>query len=203
MNEYESWEIAGHALEYLDDSHEYLVDGILVPSITTMLKSKFGGKYEGISKDTLQNASRLGTAVHEAIERMCKEGVEAELPEVRNFKFLQKQYGFEVMENEVPVILFYDDEPVSAGRLDLVLMMDGKTGLADIKRTSTLDKEYLAYQLNLYRIAYTQSYGIDIDFLRGIHLREDTRKFVTIPIKVNETWDFIYEYQKGVKHGDI
>ena len=203
MNEYESWEIAGHALEYLDDSHEYLVDGILVPSITTMLKSKFGGKYEGISKDTLQNASRLGTAVHEAIERMCKEGVEAELPEVRNFKFLQKQYGFEVMENEVPVILFYDDEPVSAGRLDLVIKMDEKMGIADIKRVATLDKNYLAHQLNLYRIAYTQSYGIDIDFLRGIHLREDTRKFVNIPIKVSETWDFIYEYQKGAKHGDI
>ena len=203
MNEYESWEIAGHALEYIDDSHEYLVDGILVPSITTMLKSKFGGKYEGISKDTLQNASRLGTAVHEAIERMCKEGVEAELPEVRNFKFLQKQYGFEVMENEVPVILFYDDEPVSAGRLDLVIKMDEKMGIADIKRVATLDKNYLAHQLNLYRIAYTQSYGIDIDFLRGIHLREDTRKFVNIPIKVSETWDFIYEYQKGAKHGDI
>ena len=107
------------------------------------------------------------------------------------------------MENEVPVILFYDDEPVSAGRLDLVLRMDGKIGLGDIKRTSTLDKEYLCHQLNLYRIAYTQSYGIDIDFLRGIHLREDTRKFVNIPIKVSETWDFIYEYQKGVKHGDI
>lgn len=203
MNEYESWEIAGHALEYLDDSHEYLVDGIIVPSITTMLKSKFGGKYEGVDQATLKRASEKGTEVHQAIQDWCEKGTESELPEVRNFKFLQKQYGFEVMENEVPVILFYDDEPVSAGRLDLVLMMDGKTGLADIKRTSTLDKEYLAHQLNLYRIAYTQSYGIDIDFLRGIHLREDTRKFVTIPIKVNETWDFIYEYQKGVKHGDI
>lgn len=199
MNDYESWEIAGHTLEYLDDSHEYLVDGVLVPSITTMLKSKFGGKYEGISKDTLQNASRLGTAVHEAIERMCKEGVEAELPEIRNFKFLQKQYGFEVLENEIPVILSYDDEPLSAGRLDLVIKMDGKTGIADIKRTSTLDKEYLAYQLNLYRIAYMQSYATEIEFLRGIHLREDVRKFVNIPINPTMTWDFIWEYMKGAK----
>jgi hypothetical protein len=199
MNDYESWEIAGHTLEYLDDSHQYLVDGIIVPSITQMLKTKFGGKYEGISKATLQNASKLGTAVHEAIERMCKDGTEAELPEIRNFKFLQKQYGFEVLVNEIPVILSYDDEPLSAGRLDLVIKMDGKTGIADIKRTSTLDKEYLAYQLNLYRIAYMQSYGTEIDFLRGIHLREDVRKFVNIPINPTMTWDFIWDFMKGAK----
>ena len=37
-----SWEIAGHTLEYFDDTHEYLVDGLLVPSITQILKYKFG-----------------------------------------------------------------------------------------------------------------------------------------------------------------
>jgi hypothetical protein len=199
LKNYEHWEIAGHTLEYFDDDHVYLVDGVIVDSITQMLKTKFGGKYEGISKATLQNASKLGTAVHEAIERMCKEGTEAELPEIRNFKFLQKQYGFEVLENEIPVILSYDDEPLSAGRLDLVIKMDGKTGIADIKRTSTLDKEYLAYQLNLYRIAYMQSYGTEIEFLRGIHLREDVRKFVNIPINPTMTWDFIWDFMKGAK----
>ena len=36
-------EIAGHTLEYIDDSHTYLVDGVIVPSITQILKLKFGG----------------------------------------------------------------------------------------------------------------------------------------------------------------
>jgi hypothetical protein len=209
MNEYESWKIGNFTLEYFDDVHQYLVDGICVPSITQMLKYKFGKKYEGIDQETLKNASRLGTAVHEAIERMCKDGTEAELPEIRNFKFLQKQYDFEVLENEVPVILFADDEPISAGRLDMVIKMILKAdngnstheawGLADIKRTSTLDKEYLSYQLNLYRIAYRQSYGVETEFLRGIHLRENVRKFVNIPIKEDMTWCFIHEYLKGDK----
>ena len=96
-----------------------------------------------------------------------------------------------------------DDEPVSAGRLDLVLMMDDKTGLADIKRTSTLDKEYLAYQLNLYRIAYQQCYGVQIDFLKGLHLREDVRKFVNIPIKESLAWELIEEFQKGQRDGNL
>ena len=195
----ESWVLNGMTLEYFDDIHQYLVDGICVPSITQILKSKFGGKYDGVRTSTLQNASRLGTAVHEAIERMCKDGEEVELPEIRNFKFLQKQYGFEVLENETPVILSYDGEPISAGRLDMVLQMNDQIGLADIKRTSTLDKEYLGFQLNLYRIAYRQTYGIEADFLRGIHLRENVRKFVDIPIKEDVTWRFIQNYLKGEK----
>ena len=196
MNNYESWEIAGHTLEYLDDIHQYICDGICIPSITQVLKLRFGNKYATVDSATLQRASEKGTEVHEAIERYCKTGEESELPEVRNFKFLQRQYGFTVLENEVPVILFMDNEAICAGRLDMVIDMDGKTGLADIKRTSTLDKEYLGYQLNLYRIAYKQSYGIDAEILRGLHLREDVRKFVYIPQNEEMAWKLIDEWRK-------
>lgn len=183
-------EIKGHTLEYIDSSHTYLVDGIIVPSITQVIKKKFGHKYDGVDPVTLHNASVAGTAVHEAIELYCKTGYEIELPEVRNFKFLQKQYGFKVLDNEVPIIIFDDnDNPICAGRLDLVLQMGDLIGLADIKRTSVLDKEYLAYQLNLYRIGYEQCYGIKIEFLKGVHLRLDKRKFVDI--KINE--EFVKE----------
>ena len=177
-----SWEIAGHVLEYFDDTHEYLVDGVIVPSITQILKIKFGNKYDGVSQKVLNRAAEKGTEVHEAIERYCKTGENSDLKEVRNFKFLQKQYKFEVLDNEVPIILFLNDEPVAAGRLDLVLKLDNKIGGGDIKRTATLDKEYLAYQLNLYRIGYRQCYGVEWEFLKGIHLRDDTRKFLNIPI---------------------
>ena len=200
MNEYESWNIAGHALEYLDDIHQYIVDGICVPSITQCLKFKFGNKYASVDASTLKRASEKGTEAHRAIEEYCKTGKESELPELRNFKFLQKQYGFTVIENETPVILSLENEPICAGRLDMVLMMNDQIGLADIKRTSVLDKEYLAYQLNLYRIAYRQSYGIEAEFLRGLHLREDVRKFVQIPINEGMTWDLIHGYLKGEKN---
>jgi hypothetical protein len=69
-------------------------------------------------------------------------------------------------------------------------------GLGDIKRTSALDKNYLAYQLNLYRIAYQQCYGTQIGFLRGLHLREDTRKYVTLPINENLAYEILNEYFK-------
>jgi hypothetical protein len=93
----------------------------------------------------------------------------------------------------VPVILERDGKPIAAGRLDLVLMMDGKIGGADIKRVSSLDKEYVGYQLNLYRIAYRQSYGVEWEFIRAIHLRESVRKFVDLPINEDLMWEFLKE----------
>lgn len=189
-----TWEIAGHTLEYYNDTHTYLVDGLEVPSITQLMKIKFESKYEGIDKDILNRAAQNGTRIHEAIENYCKTGEVEDYKEVRNFLFLQKQYKFEVLENEVPIIIFKDNTPVCAGRLDLVLKMNNKIGGGDIKRTSSLDKEYLAYQLNLYRIGYKQCYGIDWEFLRGIHLREDTRKYAPIPINEKMAWGLIEEY---------
>lgn len=189
-------EIAGHTLEYYDEDHVYLVDGLIVPSITQILKVKFGNKYNHVSGAVLSRAAEKGTEVHSAIEHYCKTGEDNGLKEVHNFKFLQRAYNFRVVGNEIPVILSMDNRPVSAGRLDLVLELDGKIGLADIKRTATLDKEYLAYQLNLYRIAYQQCYNTPIDFLKGVHLREDTRKFVDIPINEEIPLELVKEYER-------
>lgn len=192
-------EIAGHTLEYYDEDHLYICDGVVVPSITQILKVKFGNKYNRVSGAVLNRAAEKGTAVHSAIESYCKHGTESELPELRGFKFLMKHYHFTPLANEVPVILFRDGVPIAAGRLDLVLEIDGKIGLADIKRTATLDKEYLAYQLNLYRIAYQQCYKTPIEFLKGVHLREDTRKFVDIPINEEIPLELVKDYERTKK----
>lgn len=199
-----SEEINNHKLEYFDNEHCYIVDGIIVPSITQILGMKFGSKYANVNRKVLKRASEKGTIVHEAIEQYCKYGKESDLPEVRNFKFLQRAYKFDVIKNEVPVILSIDGEPVSAGRLDLVIeqigedgILYGKTGIADIKRTSTLDKEYLAYQLNLYRIAYQQCYKTNIEFLKGIHLRDNKRKYVDIPINEEMAMELVRKYMES------
>ena len=192
----ETVEIMGGVLEYIDETHTYIYDGVVLPSTTQLLKVKFGNKYNGIPKETLERASVQGTAVHKAIEDYEQGGVESELPELRNYKFLKRAYNFECIDNEVPVVLFRDGEAVACGRLDLVITEGEQIGLGDIKRTSALDKNYLAYQLNLYRIAYQQCYGTQIEFLKGIHLREDTRKYVTIPINENLVQEILDQYFK-------
>ena len=63
----ESWEINGYTLEYDDESHTYIVDGVIVPSVTQILGVKFGNKYAGVNRSTLERAANRGTAIHEAI----------------------------------------------------------------------------------------------------------------------------------------
>lgn len=197
----ETWKIKGRTLEYDNDTHTYLVDGIIVPSITQILKVRFGGKYAGVDKDTLQRAAQRGTDIHKAIELYCREQTESDYKELHNYKFLAKHYNFTTARNEVPIILCKFDDPIAAGRLDLILDMwnTGDKALADIKTTSALDKEYLAYQLNLYRLGYMQSYDEEITKLYGVHLRDDKRKFVEIPINECIAWDIVGEYERG-KH---
>ena len=188
-------EIAGHTLEYIDDEHMYIVDGVIVPSITQIVRAKEPDKYGAVSPAVLQRAADRGTEVHEAVEAYATQGTESDLPEVRGFRFLQKHYKFAVEAVEVPVILHRDGKPVAAGRLDLQLRNpSGDLGLADIKRTSGLDKNYLAYQLNLYRMAYQQCYGTEVKYLAGIHLREDVRKYVPIPIVEDLAEELINTY---------
>ncbi len=177
------WEIKDHTIEYLDEQHIYVVDGVIVPSITQIVRVKNPNKYAMVSEAVLKKAADLGTQVHEAVEAYAIKGTESDLPEVRGFKFLQKHYKFKVEAVEIPVLLFRDDEPCAAGRMDLLIRNDkDELGIADIKRTSNFDKDYLAYQLNLYRMAFQQSYDMPITFLAGLHLREDVRKYAPIPI---------------------
>jgi len=203
LQDIESWNIAGGLLEYIDDTHTYIFNGEILPSITQVLNVKFGRKYEGSSKEVLKKAAMRGSAVHKAIEDYEKHSIEdIESTELRNYKFLKKAYKFECIDNEVPVVLFKDDEPVACGRLDLVLKENGQVGLGDIKRTSRLDKDYLKYQLNLYRIAYQQCYCTEIKFLRGIHLRNEVRKYINLPIDEKMAMSLLNEFLEGEKEND-
>ena len=180
--EMNKWEINGGVLEYIDDTHTYLYDGVVVPSVTQLLQKKFGSKYDGIPKNVLERAAERGTALHKAIEDYEQLGTVTDLVELHNWIALKVEHEFQVMGNELPVVLFDNGKAVAAGRCDLFLANQGVFGLGDIKRTYRLDRKYLAYQLNLYRVAFMQSYGVSIDFLRGIHLRENISKYVEIQI---------------------
>ena len=191
----ESWGIAGGLLEYIDETHTYLFNGVILPSITQILKIKFGNKYNGVSKEILQRASERGTAVHQAIEDYEKRSIDdSKCKELRNYKFLKDRFHFECLDNEVPIVLFIDGNPVCAGRIDLIIKEENNVGIADIKRTSVFDKEYVAYQTNLYRIGYQQCYGTEVSFLRGIHLRDDVRKYIKIPINEEISLELVNQY---------
>ena len=191
----ESWEIAGGILEYIDETHTYIFNGIILPSITQILKLKFGNKYKDVSDEVLKRASEKGTRVHQAIEDYEVRNIDTEgCKELYNYKFLKKQFNFECIDNEVPIVLFYNGNPVSAGRIDLILKEGENVGIGDIKRTSVFDKEYVTYQTNLYRIGYQQTYNQEVTFLKGLHLRDKVRKYIDLPINEELPMNLIRKY---------
>ena len=183
-------------LEYYDDQHTYLYEGIILPSVTEIIGKKFND-YADVPKQVLNRAAERGTKVHKQIENFCKSGIDDGSTAIRNFKFLQNQYGFEVLDNELPVVIFENDIPVACGRLDMTIEMDGRVGIADIKTCSALNKPKIAYQLNMYRLGLIQSYGVQAEFLKIIHIRDNVRKFIDMPINEEETYKLIEDYQNA------
>lgn len=190
----ETFSIKGGTLEYFDDTHTYLYDGLMLPSVTQILGVKYRNDYANVPPAVLNNAAKRGTEVHKAIENFNVSDYDDGSEAVRNFKFLQKQYGFEVLDSELPIVIFKDDFPIACGRLDMTMQMDGQIGIADIKTVSALNKEKIAYQLNLYRIGLMQSYGVDAKFLKILHLRDGIRKFIDSPVNEKMTWELIEEF---------
>ena len=178
-------------IKFTEEGHIYTAGDHRIMSVTTLLHLDNPSKYAHVSEATLEKASEKGTEVHNAIECYVKYGLERDdLQEFRNFKFLQKMFKFKVLDSEVMVLLEHNGIEL-VGTTDLVLNYKGELALGDIKRTSALDKEYLAKQLNLYRLAYQQTYGQEIKHLIGIHLREDKRKLIELPINEDFAKDII------------
>lgn len=193
MEEIKTFELNGHILEFIPEIHRYLVDGVFVPCVSDILSYKFND-YIGVSRAVLERAAEKGTEMHKAIEDYEKEGITSELQEFRNYLFLKKHYKFKNIANEIPVIYEEDGQVLFTGTLDQVIEIDGKEGLNDFKRVSSPNKEKIAYQLNLYKLGYEQTYHKKIDFLMFTHLRDDIRKIHNLPINENDAKKLLYEY---------
>lgn len=187
------WEINGHSLEFDEEDHIYICDGIIVPSVSTILKA-FYNDYTNVSRYVLEQASKKGTALHEAIELFETTGQGSDLQEFKNYLFLKKHFKFNVISSELPIIYEENGKILFAGQLDQIIEMDGRRGINDLKRVSSPNKDKIALQVNLYKLGYEQSYHEQIDFLTFTHLREKKRKFNQLPINEALTREILNKY---------
>lgn len=181
----------GEEVLFYPETHQYFVRGVEVPSITTLLKKIYGDTYSAVNPELLRRSSEYGTAVHNELQQLIEmRKLDLGLPlvsryqEVENyFKFVEPIYGVEPLETEKVVVL-YDQEgtPAAAGRFDLLCNVKGGLTLADFKTTSTIHRQLVTAQLNLYLKAAVQSqYLKDSNLKLGvIHLSGEKSKFVPI-----------------------
>ena len=182
----------GTVVTFVDSTHTYVVDGVEVPSITRLLDIKYGSSYDFVDPDLLKKASAYGTAVHNELSNFIDGRMkdpsfscETSYPEVYEyFDFVEPIYGVEPVMTEQVVILYdKDNVPAACGRFDLLCKVKGKLTLADFKTTTSLNKQHIIGQLNLYLIAAWQSgYIKDTDLdLAVIHLVGDEATLSSIP----------------------
>lgn len=178
-------------VEYLEDSHTYIVEGKIVLSVTQILSTIFPNKYKGIPEHILKNKASYGTKIHEAIEKFESEGIIEKLDYVQEASFnqylrLKKEYKIEVIDQEK--IIHYKD--IYAGRYDMSANVKGEYSLIDIKTTAELDLEYLSYQLSLYDYPNKKRH----DKLIALWLpKRDLGKLVEIPRKSDKEIEELLE----------
>lgn len=154
-------------IEFIEEEHLYLVDGVLVPSVSEILHRIFPNKYKDIPQWILDKKAIYGSQVHKAIEDI-EQGIDFKCDSVyiqesiKQYKKLKKENDLEVVDQEQ--MIHYDK--YYAGRFDMIAYINGKLSLCDIKTTAELDKEYLSWQLSMYELAY----GITFDKLYCIWL---------------------------------
>lgn len=160
-------------IEFIEETHTYLINGIIVPSVTTLIKKIFPDKYKGISEKVLERKAKYGTLGHKVIEDIgvsmmsLEEAMQYikklyEIGEInqdmfislREYARLCKRNELEPIQNEVIVNYGYE----FVGTLDMIANVKGKRCLIDIKFTAELDYEYLAWQLGMYKLAYGEDF---------------------------------------------
>ena len=148
-------------LTFIEETHQYLLNGVLLPSVSQILKFIFPNKYSGVSEATLSKKAKYGSIMHEYIE-LFENGRYKELPELdlyqklsfKQYCRLKAKYDIEVLSQEK--MIHYED--YYAGRFDMIANIQDKECLCDIKTTAELDKEYLSWQLSLYEFAYGKKF---------------------------------------------
>lgn len=146
-------------LEYVEEEHLYLYDGVIILSVTQILQKIFKNKYKNVPKWILENKAIYGSEVHKAIENL-ENHIEYKISSIyqelsiEQYLKLKEQYNIEVIEQETMVCY----KGLYAGRFDMIAKVNGKLSLLDIKTTAELDIEYLSWQLSLYELAYGKKF---------------------------------------------
>lgn len=165
------------------EPHGYTYGGKTLKGVTTILREQlFPAKYAGISAAVLAAAAERGTRVHEQCRALDVLGL-TDGEEAAAYHDIKRRLGLTAVANEYTVS---DNEHV-ASNIDLVAERNGEIVLADFKTTSSLDMEYLSWQLSIYKFLFEiQNPGLSVSSLLGIWLpaeRYGRPKAVEIPAK--------------------
>lgn len=117
-------------LTFEEDSHTYRLDGLIIPSVTTLMKPLSEAYYGGIDAKVLGKAADRGSAVHSAIDLYSKYGVIDIEPELEGyfeaFRAWAKDFEVKPYATETRT---YNRSLLYAGTVDMTYPIDQGTEL--------------------------------------------------------------------------
>ncbi|WP_407453514.1 PD-(D/E)XK nuclease family protein [Methanobrevibacter sp.] len=186
-------------IEFIEELHMYLVDGVITPSVSDILRFIFPNKYSNIPASILNAKAEFGTHIHEAIEKYenCEDVELTPMEEIVFEQYLDLKERFEIEPIEQETLVHFEDR--YCGRLDMIANVSGIRSLIDIKTTAKLDKESLSWQLSFYSMAYlTKNPKGYFDKYYCLWLpKGDLGQLVEItPKPINELLEVLERYEK-------
>jgi hypothetical protein len=164
-------EVAG--LEFDDATHTYRLDGLVIPSVSSIMEPLSKAKYTGISGRTLERAANKGTAVHNSIENWIKFEILDIPPEHEGyFKAFRKwwdDFRPVVVGSEVRIchsLMRY------GGTIDLIGYIGDELTLVDYKSTYAISDMTCGVQLEAYDQALG-SMGVKVQRKKILHIKKD------------------------------
>lgn len=186
--------VQNNQVSFDEITHTYFNrDGVELIGVTSLMK-KMGvaPDYTGIPQEVLEAAAAKGTILHKAIEDYCiryRCGEKSDEPlsnDMRAFESLNIHPR--IIANEY---LVSDNENI-ASSIDIVAQTekDDEVDLIDTKRTSTVHKDAVSWQLSIYRKFFeAQNPHLKVRNLYCLHFHNENAKLIPIQGKSKEEVD--------------
>ena len=163
--------------KFNESNHTYTLNGVIIPSVTQIMKPLTDEAYKSIPENTMKEAANRGTKVHLATEFLDKFNIEDIDENLINYleayKKFKADYDPIVLFTELPV---YHKKFFYAGTIDRIYSINGKFVLVDIKTTNEIHKGLVAVQTTAYKQMITD---MPIDSTAVLQLKADgTYEFI-------------------------
>ena len=161
-------ELNDSGVVFIENPRGYWIGETHLEGLTGMIgRQLFPDKYKAVPEKVLAKAAERGHRIHEEIQVYDMFG-EVASDEVRWYADMKKDEKFDVIDSEYLVT----DGTHFASAIDKVIVKDEKVCLADVKTTYELDKEYISWQLSIYKYLFELlNPDIKVDKLYAIWVR--------------------------------
>lgn len=181
-------------VKFRESDHTYWLSDRQLISVTQLMKKHgLSADYSAVKADILNAKAERGSLIHKEIEEFINFAEEGFTDELDSFKTLIKEHKIIPTTSETIV---YDD--LVAGTIDVIGQCPSGRIIADVKTTSTLHKDALAWQLSIYEYLFQKVHpGANVSALYGIHLNGTSAKLVEVERKPREEIERLFECERN------